>query len=247
MPLPGASRNCQGVGVTADDILFTRDLSIAGQRASAYSRVRTRALVKLHPGVYTTAERWDAADVDERYRMLVLAFEQRAPGRVFSHESAAALWRLPSPPPWPDKVGREALRRELRAFPLRQGTAAALRVIEFADGRADRPGESLSRVTMHRAGIPKPQLQTRLAGVSGRQYPVDFWWPEFDTIGEFDGRYKYSDPRFLGGRTPEQALYDEKLREDDLRGLHRGFARWNFAIAASVSRLRDRLAAAGVR
>ncbi len=138
------------------------------------------------------------------------------------------------------------LMAELAEVPLRHGRAKARAVIDFADGRADRPGESLSRVTIHVLGLPKPELQAVLYGASGRRYVVDFWWPEFDTIGEFDGHYKYTDPEFLRGRTPEQAVYDEKLREDDLRAAHRGFARWDMRIAASPALLRDRLARAGV-
>ena len=99
---------------------------------------------------------------------------------------------------------------------------------------------------MSRARIPAPELQVELAGASGRRYTVDFWWPQFGTFGEFDGRFKYSDPRFLRGRSPEQALFDEKVREDDLRAPGRGCARWGWEVAQSVPLLRARLSAAGV-
>ncbi|MGV8884468.1 MAG: hypothetical protein ACOH1T_02605 [Microbacteriaceae bacterium] len=143
--------------------------------------------------------------------------------------------------------GKDALRAELENVPVSHGRSRAGRVIEFADGRADRPGESLSRATMSAARISAPELQVELRGASGRSYWVDFWWPEFCVFGEFDGRVKYSDPVFLRGRSPEQALYDEKLREDDLRAAGRGCARWNWEVARSIPQLRARLAAAGVR
>ncbi|MCY7411985.1 MAG: hypothetical protein LH471_02955 [Salinibacterium sp.] len=245
------------------------------------------------------------------------------PRIVVSHESAAALWHLPSVGPWPDKVhsiaaraggGRStatfvrhavglpndpvtiagmsvtslartvvdlsrstpfphavavadaALRRtmhpirglprtsltvddlrvELAAVPLRLGTARAARVIDFASPLADRPGESLSRVSMHEAGIEPPELQVELRGRSGKLYIVDFWWRRLRKIGEFDGRAKYSDPEFLRGRTPERALLDEKMREDDLRAADNGMCRWGWEIAVSPSRLRAHLAAAGI-
>ncbi len=41
-----------------------------------------------------------------------------------------------------------------------------------------------------------PQLQVALRGASGRVYVVDFWWPEFNMIGEFDGNIKYADLEF---------------------------------------------------
>ena len=142
---------------------------------------------------------------------------------------------------------RENLLQEVPRIPLTHGQAKARRAAEFADGRADRPGESISRVSMSIAGVPAPQLQVELQGASGRWYVVDFWWPQFAHIGEFDGRFKYTDPEFLRGRTPERALLDEKAREDDLRAAGRGMSRWTWEVAISPQRLRQLLNAAGVR
>ncbi len=142
---------------------------------------------------------------------------------------------------------REDLLREVARIPMTHGRAKAMRAAEFADGRADRPGESISRASMSIAGVPTPRLQVELQGASGRWYVVDFWWPEFTHIGEFDGRSKYTDPRFLRGRTPERALLDEKAREDDLRAAGHGMSRWTWEVALSPQRLRLLLRAAGVR
>lgn len=75
---------------------------------------------------------------------------------------------------------------------------------------------------------------------------VDFWWPDFNVIGEFDDKHKYTDPRYMNGRTAQQVLYDEKLREDDLRAASHGFTRWPWATAVSPALLRAHLAPAGV-
>jgi len=139
------------------------------------------------------------------------------------------------------------LRAQTNKIPLRHGLDKASRVVEFANGLADRPGESLSRVSIHQLRLTAPELQVPLQGASGRWYTVDFWWPEFNHIGEFDGLFKYSDPRFLRGRTPEQALIDEKLREDDLRAAPHGMSRWGWDVARSLPRLRSLLVAAGIR
>ena len=141
----------------------------------------------------------------------------------------------------------EDLANEARQLAYNHGRVRMLRVAEFANGKADRPGESLSRVTMHLARITPPELQVALYGASGRKYWVDFWWPRFKVFGEFDGKAKYEDPEFLRGRTPQQALIDEKWREDDLRAMDRGCARWDWTVAQSVPLLRARLRAAGVR
>lgn len=142
---------------------------------------------------------------------------------------------------------REHLVRAMSHLALRHSTAKVRKVIEFADGAADRPGESMSRVSMHTAGISPPRLQEPLRGASGKLYWVDFWWPEFNVIGEFDGKDKYQNPQFLRGRTSEQALYDEKLREDDLREAGHGMVRWKWDVACTPRLLAAKLYRAGVR
>jgi hypothetical protein len=144
-------------------------------------------------------------------------------------------------------VTKEDLLVESRRLAVRQSSAKVARVIEFANAAADRPGESLSRVSMHQAGMSAPELQKELFGASGRRYFVDFWWAEHGLIGEFDGRDKYRNPLFLRGRTPEQALLDEKDREDDLRAAGHGMVRWGWDVARSPNRLALRLARAGLR
>ena len=132
------------------------------------------------------------------------------------------------------------------AIPLHHGRARALAVASFADGRADRPGESLSRVSMRAARLPMPELQVEICGASGAKYVVDFYWAELRLIGEFDGAAKYRDPEFLRGRTPEQALADEKHREDDLRATARGMTRWGWKVANSPVLLAQQLRRAGL-
>ena len=142
---------------------------------------------------------------------------------------------------------RPDLFRELDAVPLRHGSAKARAVLDFADAAADRPGESMSRVSMLKARLPSPILQAKVVGASGRVWIVDFWWPDFNLVGEFDGRLKYSDPEFLRGRTPELALADEKYREDDIRAAGHGMSRWGWRIALSPGLLRAHLITAGLR
>jgi hypothetical protein len=144
-------------------------------------------------------------------------------------------------------ITHDDLKREATGLALRHSSAKVARVIQFADAAADLPGESLSRVNMHVAGIPVPQLQAPLRGASGKLYFVDFWWPQFRLIGEFDGKDKYKNPQYLRGRTPEQALYDEKLREDDLRAAGHGMTRWKWEVAISPTKLAAHLYRAGLR
>jgi hypothetical protein len=143
-------------------------------------------------------------------------------------------------------AGREALLGAwLRAQPQR-GHRRALDVVSVADGRADSPLESLSRAVMYRAGMPKPELQRPFRDARGIIGLVDFAWPQFRVIGEADGAVKYIDSAFRGGRSAEQVVLDEKLREDRLRALGWRVVRWTWADVRVESQLVAALAAAGV-
>ena len=96
------------------------------------------------------------------------------------------------------------------------------------------------------AGLPLPELQVPIRGASGKEYTVDFYWRTLRLMGEFDGHIKYNDPEFLRGRTPAQALADEKFREDDLRATRRGMSRWGWKLAHSPVLLAQHLRRAGL-
>lgn len=146
-----------------------------------------------------------------------------------------------------DAASPDDLLRELDMIPRNKGVAKALRVIRFSDARADRPGESISRVNIHLARLPEPELQVRLTGASGKVWTVDFFWREHGLIGEFDGAVKYSDEVFLRGRSSAEAVIDEKAREDDLRAAGFAMSRWGWRIAMSPSLIREHLVRAGLR
>ena len=308
-----------------DHVHLVREMPTPGERSALFTSARRGELVGLFPGVYINAPLWQRLTPTERYLARVKSASLIAPAEtIFSHLSAASLWRLPIVGAWPKSahvlaspsaggrstrvfqrhtvgipaeveliegvtvttlartavdvasrldfvaavavvdatlrrtshplsqlpvtsVLRADLTEALHEVPFRHGREKARLAVEFADGAADRPGESVSRANMRRMGCPIPQLQVALAGASGRIYIVDFWWPQFNMIGEFDGDAKYTDPEFLRGRTPEQALLDEKLREDDLRAAGHGMCRWRWATAMSVHSLHAHLRAAGIR
>ena len=140
----------------------------------------------------------------------------------------------------------EELRERLAVLPGgARGRTAAARAIDFADERADSPLESISRVAMHQAGLPRPVLQRPFHDDEGLIGPVDFFFEDADVIGEADGAHKYTDPRFLRGRSPERALLDEKRREDRLRALVSGVVRWRWQDAYAARPMLAALARAG--
>ncbi len=136
---------------------------------------------------------------------------------------------------------REALER---ARPM-WGSVRARARTEFGETGAETPAESISRVTMAHVGAPAPQLQRCFETELGI-FSSDFYFEEADAIGETDGKVKYLDPRFRGGRSSEQVVYDEKLREDALRRQVRAFVRWPMATGMNRDRMRDLLSRAGI-
>jgi len=144
-------------------------------------------------------------------------------------------------------ISKEDLLAELALVGTGPGTVQARLALRLADGASGSVGESCSRVGFHLLGLPAPQLQVTFYDRLGTIGTVDFWWPEFRLIGEFDGFVKYEDPAFLNGRTPQQTLRDEKVREDRLRKEGRGLTRWGWSTALSLPALRAHLAEAGIR
>ncbi|MDY1004863.1 hypothetical protein [Curtobacterium sp. CFBP9011] len=78
---------------------------------------------------------------------------------------------------------------------------------------------------------------------------VDFWISSLGVVLEFDGQQKYVDPTMLAGRDAAQVLWQEKIREDQLRALPevRTVIRVTWWHLAEPERLRALLRQHGVR
>jgi len=305
---------------------LSRQARLKGTERALVRRVERGELVRVRSGVYLAAEIWNAYSLDARYRARVFAAaEVTRPGTVFSHDSAAAMLRLPGLGPWPERVGvlgpaasggrssagihrrsgpvdadavainqfavtsltrtvidiaarsdftravcmidaalRPARRGEFRhthgIAPVQKqqalalvagaapfpGLARAKLALEFGDALSSSIGESLSRTQMHLLGFPPPMLQVPFYDSEGLIGYVDFFWPEFSLIGEFDGRVKYGDKTYARGQLPEEVVWAEKLREDRLRAQVRSLARWNWQVANSQLLLAERLRTHGL-
>jgi hypothetical protein len=115
--------------------------------------------------------------------------------------------------------------------------ARVRRVASFAQPGADSVRESQSRVLIAHLGFPEPELQHRFILGNGRVVYSDFWWERHSHVGEFDGLGKYLDPELLNGRTPEEALIEEKDRADALRREVGMISRWRTPALTSPRRL----------
>lgn len=128
------------------------------------------------------------------------------------------------------------------------GQSRAQRALAFADGRAQLPGESISRIRIRALGFRAVALQVPVPGPHGSPFFVDFGFEDVDGFGEFDGSMKYVDGRLTDGRTTAEVFDREKQREDWIRGrTQRRYVRWGWPHIRSATNLGDRLAAFGIR
>ncbi|MEV7874272.1 hypothetical protein [Microbacterium sp. NPDC089188] len=142
---------------------------------------------------------------------------------------------------------RDRLRLRAAAAAGHRGVARARWVIEFMDGRAESPGESLSRLQLFRLGFRSFELQMAVEGPTGEPYEIDIGLPDEKILWEFDGEGKYTDAALRSGRSLEDILLREKRREEWIRGVTQWrFLRGGFRDVTTPEALATRLAAFGV-
>ena len=148
-----------------------------------------------------------------------------------------------------DAAAAEQWREELLrlAAPGLRGVRKVRWTAGFADGRAQLPGESVSRLHLFRLGFHDVHLQVPVVGSAGDRYFMDFGFPRSRMFGEFDGEGKYLEPELRTTPTPVDAVLAEKRREDDVRGVTGwGVGRWGSAHIRSAEAFGARLAAFGI-
>lgn len=128
-----------------------------------------------------------------------------------------------------------------------RGARVARRAVAFLDPRAESPGESISRVRIHEAGLSAPILQHVVLDTHGFVGRVDFWWPDVGVVGEFDGRVKYAAGAPQGAADLGEVVWREKVREDRIRATGARVVRWTWQEAWTGQVVVERLRAAGVR
>lgn len=144
-------------------------------------------------------------------------------------------------------VSRDGILAVAEGSPRLKGVDAIRKVGAFADGAAESVAESVSRVTMMRAGIPRPTLQHQVIGPHGWVATSDFGWEDFRVVGEMDGKEKYTKGRYdeQGGlirvADPDAQVMKEKLRDEDIRQAAWWPCHWDWNAAWSVRVLGDRV------
>ncbi|WP_375383848.1 hypothetical protein [uncultured Microbacterium sp.] len=123
-----------------------------------------------------------------------------------------------------------------------RGRRHARWAIHRGDAAADGALESVSRAVVELLGFPEPELQVPFR-IDGQRYCVDHYWRDARIVGEADGRLKYNGSRGDAAK----AIHDEKRREDSIRRIVNGFARWGWDDVRTPARLRKILVSAGLR
>ena len=195
-------------GVPLDRVHVTRDRP-SGGRCTALRHLHTAAIdsgdVTEVDGIPVTTVARTLADLacTQPYEPALVV----ADAALHRHRTTAAAFA--------DAVARAAGRR---------GSPPARRVLAAADLRSESPGETRSRIAIARAGLPAPELQHEVPEIGAR---TDFYWPEFRTVGEFDGKVKYG-RGLRPGQSAGEAVFAEKRREDALRDLGFQVVRWTW-------------------
>lgn len=102
------------------EILYSRELAALGMDRQLRHWLANGAVTRIAPGAYVLSAKLADLDVDGTFRLRTIALAQLYPHVQFSHDSAAAMWRLPSLGPWPNlahvSAPREAGGRSTALF-----------------------------------------------------------------------------------------------------------------------------------
>lgn len=111
-------------------------------------------------------------------------------------------------------VLREMLEVLLPGLAGQHGVADAALALELSHGASESPRESVLRVRMWFAGLPAPHLQAAIRDERGTPLGrVDFFYPEYSLVIEYDGQEKYQG---VYGLSPERAALAEMHRHKEL-------------------------------
>lgn len=127
-----------------------------------------------------------------------------------------------------------------------KGVIKARDVVKHADARSESVGESLSRAVMLKGHLPMPRLQETIYDHGNFVGRVDFYWPDFNIIGEFDGLGKYNSGTYTD-LSPGQIAQNERQRENALE-LATGarVVRWTWREAVDKDALLVKLGRVGI-
>jgi hypothetical protein len=128
------------------------------------------------------------------------------------------------------------LRADLATCMDWPGARRATRVLPLADARAESPGESIARWSLHQLDLAPDELQLQVSTDSG-DFRVDFAWTRWRLVGEFDGKVKYG--RLVrAGETASDVAWRERQRELAIERANWAVVRFGWVDVHDLRRLR---------
>ncbi len=79
----------------------------------------------------------------------------------------------------------------------RRGIVHVRELVKVSDGRAESPMESEARLVFIDGGLPLPELQYEIVDRYGRLWRVDFAWPEYNVVAEYESMEWHATPAAL--------------------------------------------------
>lgn len=195
---------------------------------------RTMCGVKHHTAVYREDQVVTIGGIDvlEPARTAVdIAREHGYEAGVVACDSAMRLG-----------VSRAQLRSAYAPMTCWRHVTVVRSAVEFADGRSGSVGESVLRPIVDSLGLGPIETQFQIV-IQGQLFCCDLRVGRH--LFEFDGKVKYlsRDQGGVATKTPEQVLWDEKIRQDLLCGVGLGMSRivWSELWGSQREQLRARL------
>lgn len=105
----------------------------------------------------------------------------------------------------------------------RRGIVKVRDLLQHADGRAESPMESEARLVFIDGGLPMPELQFEIIDRQGKLWRVDFAWPAFGVVAEYESMQWHATAEALKhdrmkvARLQEVGLATVPLVVDDVR------------------------------
>jgi hypothetical protein len=83
----------------------------------------------------------------------------------------------------------------IASHPRVRGLVQLRQTLDFVDGGAESPYESLTRLLLIKAGFPRPQTQITVIDKDGNVWRIDMGWPEYLVGVDFEGAHHWSNPK----------------------------------------------------
>lgn len=105
----------------------------------------------------------------------------------------------------------------------RSGIVHVRELVQLADGRAESPMESEARLVFIDGGLPLPELQFEIVDLHGKLWRVDFAWPDYKVVAEYDSLEWHANPegwkhdRMKSTRLAERGWTTVPMVVDDIR------------------------------